>query len=122
MASVTVGSLPGVVDLQVVRGDTVGPIQFVADDAFDWSGRTWEAQVRASKDEPDTILATFTVDDTNADTGILLLTLPATESQNLETTNGKAIYYWDLQATESGVVKTWFAGKVKVNGDVTVSA
>jgi len=121
MATVTVGTKPGAVNLTVTRGDTLGPLQFDAGD-FDWSGRTWEAQVRASLDEPDTIIATFTVDDADAAAGVLLLTLPATESANLITVGGRATYYWDLQATESGVVKTWFAGQLKVSGDVTVSA
>lgn len=121
MATVTVGSLPGPVDLAVVRGDTLGPLQFDAGD-FDWSGRTWEAQIRATRDEPDSVLATFTVDDSSADSGVLLLTLDADESANLTTVDGKATYFWDLQATAAGVVKTWFAGRVKVTGDVTVSA
>ena len=125
-------SLPGTFDIAAYRGDTKEWTLTFADDAaapVDMSAWTWLAQVRASRDEPDTVVATFTVDDTNAATGTLILTLPAAQAALLVTgttdglpTPGKATYYWDLQGTDGTVVKTWLAGKVKVTGDVSVSA
>jgi hypothetical protein len=119
---VTVGNTPGQLDIVAVRGDRVGPLQFTPANALDLSGRTWIAQVRATKDEPEEVLATFDVDSSDAATGVIRLTLPPEESANLETSNGRGTYYWDLQATlvsDETDVKTWFAGKVRVTGDVS---
>jgi hypothetical protein len=125
--------LPGKYDFAAYRGDTKEWTIEFADDAtppapVDMSGWTWEAQIRATLDEPDSIVATITVDHTDAATGTLGLTLPAAQSDNLVTgpaagfDPGKARYYWDLQGTSGSVVKTWLAGKVDVKGDVTVTA
>jgi hypothetical protein len=90
------------------------------------SAWTWLAQIRTTKDEPGSVIATFTVDATDAATGTLVITLPATQAALLVTgttnglpTPGKGLYFWDLQGTDSGVVKTWLAGKVAVTGDVS---
>ena len=120
-------ALPGKYDFAAYRGDTKQwTIDFADDSAppspVDMSVWTWLAQIRSSLDEPDTVVATITVDDTDAATGTLALTLPATEAANLVTVDGKATYYWDLQGTDGTVVKTWLAGKVKVTGDVSVTA
>lgn len=118
-------TLPGTFDIEAYRGDTKEWTAEFADDdaaAVDMSAWTWLAQVRSSRDEPDSVIATFTVDDTDADSGTLVITLPADESANLVTTDGKATYYWDLQGTSGSVVKTWLTGKVKVTGDVSVTA
>lgn len=123
MATITVGATTGSLDLTAKRGDKIGPITLDWGAAVDLSDRAWAAEVRDSLDEPATLTATFTVDDTNAATGVLVLTLPASESANLATVSGKATYYWDLQATDltdPEDVFTWLAGKLKVAGDVTV--
>lgn len=124
MATITVGATAGKLDLSVRRGDTIGPVD------LDWGGtdlsdRTWDAQVRSTLDEPTAVTATFDIDDTDGATGLLVLTLPASESANLATVAGRATYYWDLQATsiaDPEDVFTWLAGKIKVTGDVTVVA
>lgn len=131
MATVTVGALPGAVDLTGVRGDKWGPYEFEAQTALDLSGRTWLAQVRATKDRPAEVLCEMVVDDADAADGILRVSILPDESTNLVTGEaagfepGKATYYWDIQGTlDSDVtdVKTWFGGKVKVVGDVAVEA
>lgn len=119
--------LPGKYDFAAYRGDTKQWTIDFADDAtppvaVDMSAWSWEAQIRATLDEPDSIVATLTVDETDAAAGSLTLTLPAAEADNLVTVDGRATYYWDLQGTDGTVVKTWLAGKVKVTGDVTVTA
>lgn len=120
-------ALPGKFDIAAYRGDTKEWTLGFADDAtppvaVDMSDWAWLAQIRASLDEPDSVVATFTVDATDAATGTLVLTLAAAQSDNLVTVDGKATYYWDLQGTNVAVVKTWLAGKVKVTGDVSVTA
>lgn len=118
-------ALPGKYDFAAYRGDTKQwTIAFTDSDGapVNMAAWEWEAQIRATLDEPDSIVATLTVDGTGAATGDLGLTLPAAESDGLVTVDGRATYYWDLQGTDGSVVKTWLAGKVKVTGDVTVSA
>lgn len=125
MATIIVGATAGTVDLRVRRGDKIGPLEFSFSPVVDLSDRTWAAQVRASLDEPADLTSIFDVDDSDAATGVITITLPASESANLATVNGKATYYWDLQATDNSdpdSVFTWVAGKVKVGGDVTVTA
>ena len=116
--------LPGKLDIAAYRGDTKQWTIDFAEGAVatDMSAWTWLAQIRSTLDEPDSVVATFTVDDTDAATGALVLTLPAAQADNLVTVVGRATYYWDLQGTDGAVVKTWLAGKVKVTGDVSVSA
>lgn len=126
-------SLPGTYNFAAYRGDTRELTLTFADTStppapVDMSAWTWEAQIRATKDEPDSVIATITVDDADANIGTLVLTLSADESANLVTgeaagfASGKATYFWDLQGTQGAVVKTWLAGKVSVTGDVTVTA
>lgn len=119
--------LPGTLNITAYRGDTKAWTVAFADDstpptAVDVSAWTWLAQVRSTLDEPNSVVATFDVDTTDAATGTLVVTLPATEAANLITVDGRATYYWDLQGTNGTVVKTWLAGKVKVTGDVSVTA
>lgn len=135
MAEVTVGSLPGTVNLTGRRGDKWGPFQFTPRTDLDLSGRTWVAQVRATKDRPAEVLATITVDAADADEGVIRVSLLPAQSGLLATgpdatpdgvsptfQPGKATYWWDIQATkddDATDVKTWFGGKVLVDGDVS---
>lgn len=122
MATV-VGVLPGDAPLQGIRGDKWGPFAFTARTTLDLSGRSWLAQVRATKDEPTEVVATFTVDSSEAASGIIRLVLPPEESAKLVTVDGKGIYWYDVQATldsDATDVKTWFAGKITSRGDVSV--
>lgn len=123
--AVTVGVLPGDAPLQGIRGDKWGPFAFTARTTLDLSGRSWLAQIRTTKDEPADVVATFTVDSSEAADGIIRLTLPATESANLVTVNGKGRYYYDVQATldsDATDVKTWFSGKLTAFGDVSLES
>lgn len=132
MATVKVGSLPGSVDLTGVRGDKWGPFEFTATTTADLSGRTWLAQVRVSRDHP-SVICDMVVDSTDAASGVIRVSILPAESADLVTgpsatdaegnpfAVGKAVYYWDLQATlvsDATDVKTWFSGKVNVIGDV----
>lgn len=134
MAEVTVGSKPGVLNVTGKRGDKWGPFQATATTTLDLSGRNWIAQVRATKDRPADVLAEMVVDATDAATGVIRVSMLPEESSNLATgpaatpagvspafQMGKATYYWDIQATlisDPTDVKTWFGGKVIVDGDV----
>jgi hypothetical protein len=127
VAAVTVGAKPGEVNLTGKRGDRWGPFEFTAqEEGVDLSG-TWIAQGRATKDRPAEVLCEIEVDDSDAEDGVIRVTILPDESSNLVTgpdagfQPGKATYYWDAQRTKTGDptdVKTWFAGKLVVDGDV----
>ncbi len=104
-------------DVEIYRGDTwAHSIDF--EDAnsapVNMSGKTWLCQVRAST-ESSTVLATVTVDTTNAATGTLVLRLTAMQTADLPT----QVLRWDLQETTGGTVTTWLAGRLTVTGDVS---
>lgn len=131
--AVTVGATPGAVDLTGIRGDKWGPFEFTAQTEADLSGRTWVAQVRTTRDRPAEVIAEMVVDDSDSADGIIRVSILPAESVNLATgpdanpdfAEGKALYWWDVQATldaDPTDVKTWFGGKVKVVGDVAVDS
>lgn len=107
--------LPGTYPLVLWRGDTrTFTVEFAEDDSpVDLSGKTWTSEIRATYTS-DNIDAEIDVDDTDAATGVLVLTLTADQA-NLD----PGSYVWDLQSEDTGVVHTWLSGKVKVKGDVT---
>ena len=113
--------LPGDYPMTLYRGDTrVITLDFTEDDgtASDLSGHTWRAQIRQSFEDA-TVDAEFTVDATASATGRLVLTLPSTQAELLDS----AIKYrWDLEGTAGSVVHTYLAGKVKVTGDISRAA
>lgn len=80
---------------------------------IDKSASTFAAHIRtvADSEEP---LAEFTVDDTEADEGVILLTLPGDEV--IRRLNGAR---WDLQETADGHVSTKLRGPVSVREDIT---
>ena len=128
--AVTVGSKPGAVDLEGKRGDIWGPFEFTPRTGLDLSGRTWLAQVRVSRDRPSEVVCEMVVDASDAATGVLRVSILPSESSKLATgpdvnpewQEGKATYYWDVEGTPTDDpegTKTWFAGKVKVDGDVS---
>lgn len=117
------------------RGDAIKPVDLTWAPTKDFSGYTFEAQVRSDLDETEADpVATFTVDDSQAASGIITISLPASESRNLATPHpkpggrskpGSGTYYWDLQATndsDAEDVFTWVDGTITVEGDATVSA
>jgi hypothetical protein len=116
--------LPGDYPITLYRGDTrVWTFAFLEDDqetTIDLTGKTWESEVRSATDASP-VLLTFTIDDTDAADGVIVVTLPATawDDVDIGSTAPTSKWFWDLQSTEAGVVRTWVKGKVKVLWDVT---
>lgn len=110
---------PAEADFTDTRGDTweLTVVLFDENDApLDVSGSTFTAAVKADLRATTEVAASFTVDDTDAATGTLVLTMPAVSSSEL--TPGR--WFWDLQGTDGTVVTTYVGGKVTVAGDVAV--
>lgn len=110
-------AVPAKQNLVMTRGDTetlVITMKTEANAPIDITGRTYRAQIRATKDAG-VIDASFTCTVTNAAAGEVTCTiLPGVTS-----TLAVGIHYWDLEETASGVVSTVLAGSVNVLADVT---
>ena len=87
------------------------------------SGWSFLCQIRPDLDRG-TVIATVTVDTTNAATGVLVRNLTAAQAELLPGQTDPATkprVYMDLQGTRTsdGFVQTWKRGKVTVEGDVS---
>ena len=106
---------PGTYDIVGYQGDTL-QLTFNFTDANDvpvvLPTTGWRAQIRQTA-ASETILASFTIDSTDAATGVLVLTLAAAASESL--TGG----IWDLESSDGGVVRTYLRGTVRFEVDVT---
>jgi PKD repeat protein len=106
-------------DLTIYRGDIYSHQLTFENDAtppaaLDVHTYTFTAQIRDRRDRATgTPAASFTVDATQAASGIIVLSLSETDTAALT----GSLYYWDLQVEPIG--QTWLAGTVTVSGDVT---
>ena len=108
-------SAPGVRDLVFVAGDDWSHQITITDgtDPINLTGRTWLAQLRRRSNSA-TADAAFTVDTTDAATGVLTLTIARAVTAGLS-----GPYVWDLQQTAADVVTTILAGHVTVRADTS---
>lgn len=111
----TVDLRPGRLDIKTTRGDDVGvPIDIrEGGELADLTGRTYEAQLRRTADSA-TVSAEVTVDTTGAAAGRLVLRLEDAVTDDL-----KGVFYWDLEQTIGGTVRTILAGRWTFDADVT---
>jgi hypothetical protein len=73
---------------------------------------SWKAQYRTS---PSASLAVdFVVDDSQANSGAITISLSAEDTANIRS---KGVF--DLQASQSGTVRTWIRGELSWTQDVT---
>ncbi len=104
-------------DLEIYQGDTFTHEIRIVDadgDPIDVSGKTFESQIRR-RSSYDTIEATFSVDMTNAATGVVVFTIDAATCADLET----GVHRYDVHQIVGGVVLTLVFGRVDVRGEVT---
>lgn len=110
-------AVPSTQNLTITRGDTEVVVVTMKDSAsvaVNITGRTYLAQVRATKDAG-SVAASFTCAITSAVGGEVTCTMSAVSSAALPA--GK--YYWDFEETNAGVVSTILSGTVTVLADVT---
>lgn len=109
---------PAARDLAFYQGDDYAHEITFTDDAtppaaLDLSAYRFAAQFRRWHADPDAV--DFAVDVTQADTGLIILSLTAAQTAGLPS---KGV--WDLEVTlPSGAIETWLAGAVAVGRDVT---
>lgn len=106
-------------DIEITRGDdkaiTVRRFTDATKTATqNLTGRAYIAQIKVKPDDT-TPVAAFTVDVTNAATGVLVLRLAHAATAALQS----GVYHWDLQETSSGVVSTLLAGIAIVKKDTS---
>lgn len=106
-------------NIEIYQGDTYGHVITVTNDAVppvatDVTGRTFAAQLRRYA-ESTTIAATFAVDMAGAASGVVQLSLTATQTAAL--TAGP--FAFDVHMITGSSVLTLFAGECLVTGEVT---
>lgn len=109
--------MPATRNIDIYRGDDLTHSVTIVDadgDPVDLSGRTYASQLRRYPDT-EQIAATFNVDATQANVGLLLLTLAGTVTATLE----PGPYRYDLEQTQGGTRTTLLAGEAIVTADVT---
>jgi hypothetical protein len=108
--------LPGFKSFKVYRGDTFAfRMTLEASDlAYDVTSHSFAGEIKERGKS--TVVASFEFDIEDADSGIVLVTLPATQSTNLIA--GRK-YVYDIEMTNSGVISTILQGPILVTGDVT---
>jgi len=110
--------LPGKLDFALYQGDDFSRELTFTDGeglAMDLSlFSEIKSQIRA-KAEDVNVLAEFTIDDTDAATGKILLSLTHEDTEELPKTA-----VWDLEMTDGNdIVQTYLAGKITVTPQVT---
>lgn len=109
---------PGDYPISLYRGDTRIWRDEFADaatgHALDLTGYMFRAQIRDSIDGD--VIATMTVDDSDAANGVITRSLTATQTAALAAARAA----WDLELTSpDGFVRTYLAGAVRIRGDVS---
>jgi len=111
-----VGATAAKVNLRLYRGDDRG-IQFTFTDSSSapiaLPTSTWTSQIRAAVGAAD-VLASFTVDASQAATGVVKISLAHTDSATLP---ARCVY--DLQVNSAGSITTYIQGSISMDGEVT---
>lgn len=113
----TISVLPAKLNYKIVRGDdfadTVTINEGEPSAPVDVSARTFTAQVRSAADST-TVVATFTIDMTDAASGVVGYSLADTVTDDMS-----GPYVWDFQQVVGGVTRTLMGGSFSVVPDVT---
>lgn len=108
---------PATLDISIYRGDDyVHQFTFMDNEdppaPKDLTAYTFKAQIRDRPENGQILYAEFDIDTSQAEDGIIILSLPASV-----TTFSPG--YWDLETDDGDNVQTWLKGTVNVSGDVT---
>lgn len=113
---------PATLNLEEVQGDDwLITCTFIdaSGYAIDLSASTFTCQIRRGKTRNSPLAASFSIDTTDAATGIVVLSLSSAESALL---TGR-YYYYDLQQIDSdGKYTTLLGGKITLIKEVTTDA
>ena len=109
--------LPGELDLKLYRGDTVQITLTLTNggDEMALPADNWLAQIRKKAigpGESSEVIAEFTVDAMGAADGVIVLVAP-------DTTELPKKCVWDLQNIDGGATRTYVAGDLVLEGQVS---
>ena len=108
--------LPGFKSFKVYRGDTFAFRMTLEASTFPYDVTSHSFAGEIKERGKSAVVATFSFTIEDANDGIVLVTLPATQSINLIA--GRK-YVYDIEMTNSGVISTILQGPILVTGDVT---
>jgi hypothetical protein len=112
----TIKVIPAKLNYTLVRGDDFADTVTISEGdppaPADVSARTYTAQVRSTPDGA--VIASMTVDMSNAATGVVGYALEDTVTAGLA-----GSYVWDFQQDVGGVIRTLMGGSFVVLKDVT---
>ena len=115
--SVTIDNTAAVIEWRVTRGDDWSLPVVKTNSPVSMSGWTWLARIKPSASRTETATATLTPDTTNASSGTVVFEVASS------TTDGIAAgtYWYEIQRTTGGEVKTLICGPLIVVGDTADS-
>jgi hypothetical protein len=108
--------LPGFKSFKVYRGDTFAFRMTLADGLSSYNVTSHSFAGEIKERGKSTVVASLSFTVENAAQGIVLVTLPATQSINLIA--GRK-YVYDIEMTNGSVISTILQGPILVTGDVT---
>ena len=109
---------PGTAPITVVQGDSFSEsLTFKQPTVLNLTTYTFLAQVRRERDAASELLATFSVGTASAATGVITLSLTATQTAGMD----PGRYWWELQWTVGSSVRTGVSGEFVVLPQVAKS-
>jgi hypothetical protein len=109
-------SLPARYNIVGYRGDSYAlrlTFETPAGEVMPMPAEGWSAQVRKDLEPSRGTQAEFTVDASQATTGVVEISLTPAQTAVLEAG------VWDIQCDDAGTVRTYLRGSVKFEGNVT---
>lgn len=106
-------------DLSIYQGDVYRHVFTFQDEnsvAIDLSAAEFKAQIRR-RESSDVVLAEFSIDDSGAASGVIIISLSAGQTSLLPKASGKTVLKWDLEDTVAHF--TYLKGDVEVIEEVT---
>lgn len=108
--------MPAERNISIYAGDTYTHelrLKDSAGTAININGRIYTGVIKLSKSSTD-IIANFTTNITNANTGIVVFSLSSATTANI----AAGTYLYDFQEENTGVITTLLSGKAVVTGQV----
>lgn len=113
----TIDNTAAVIEWRVTRGDDWSLPFVKTNSPVSMAGWTWLAQVKPSASRTETQTVALTADTTDAVTGTVLFEVANTSTDAI----AAGTYWYEIQRTNGGVIKTLLCGPLIVEGDTADS-
>ena len=115
--AVMIDNTAAVIEWRVTRGDDWSLPLVKKNSPVSMSGWTWLAQVKPSASRTETAAVALTADTTNASSGAVLFTVANTLTDAITA----GTYWYEIQRTNGGVIRTMLCGPLIIEGDTADS-